>query len=415
MNTPSPKRAVMLLTVAAFLSIGCTSLQNVPLSRGAQGTTRPDVKAGESVVVTKNDGTKRKFTVLKVEDDALVGHNVRINYADMAVTRSTARRPRPGQEGNDHRRCGVGRGGDRGGRRQQWRWWRRLLSAGVRPGARSALAPDAVRKQTTAARRRSRAPWPSSCRRSPPCRWRCGCCAPAPVEIASGSTPKMKASEVIRIGRRRSRAASSAASQRILALPLGAARRTRRSGSRSWPTGPSSSAGRPGSRRRSSSPRNDTASTAPSRPSGITSSTADGHRPALVQRGEAQEHDQQRQRVEQRRLAARQPLLIREPAPGDRRARAASRRALRCGPWRRPSCCPAPAAPWISYDAQAVEARQRWPAHCSHDVRRERGERRHRARRPSARTSCRGPRAAADTARRPARRRASRARDRRSR
>jgi hypothetical protein len=83
MNTPSPKRAAMLLTVAAFLSIGCTSLQNVPLSRGAQGTTRPDIKAGESVVVTKNDGTKRKFTVLKVEDDALVGHNVRINYADM--------------------------------------------------------------------------------------------------------------------------------------------------------------------------------------------------------------------------------------------------------------------------------------------------------------------------------------------
>ena len=36
----------------------------------------------------------------------------------------------------------------------------------------------------------------------------------------------------------------------------------------------------------------------------------DRDRPAFVQRGEAQEHDQQRDRVEQRRLARRQPLLI---------------------------------------------------------------------------------------------------------
>ena len=37
--------------------------------------------------------------------------------------------------------------------------------------------------------------------------------APAPVEIASGSTPRMKASEVMRIGRKRSRAASTAAAE----------------------------------------------------------------------------------------------------------------------------------------------------------------------------------------------------------
>ena len=36
--------------------------------------------------------------------------------------------------------------------------------------------------------------------------------APAPVAIASGVTPRMNASEVIRIGRSRSRAASTAAS-----------------------------------------------------------------------------------------------------------------------------------------------------------------------------------------------------------
>jgi hypothetical protein len=78
------KRSAALLTVAAFLTTGCTSLQNVPLSQGGQSIERPDVKAGESVIVTKKDGTKQKFKVLKVEDDALIGHNVRIDYADMS-------------------------------------------------------------------------------------------------------------------------------------------------------------------------------------------------------------------------------------------------------------------------------------------------------------------------------------------
>jgi hypothetical protein len=36
------------------------------------------------VVVTKKDGTKQTFTVLSVEDGALVGHNVRVPYTDMA-------------------------------------------------------------------------------------------------------------------------------------------------------------------------------------------------------------------------------------------------------------------------------------------------------------------------------------------
>lgn len=84
MNMRSWKRAVALLTVAIFLTTGCTSLQTVPLEPGA-GNTRPDIKAGESVVVTRKDGTRQKFTVLKVEDDALVGHNVRIAYADMSA------------------------------------------------------------------------------------------------------------------------------------------------------------------------------------------------------------------------------------------------------------------------------------------------------------------------------------------
>jgi len=75
MNMQTWKRATVLLTIAAFLTTGCTSLQTVQ---------RSDVKAGETVVVTKKDGAKQKFKVLKVEDDALVGQNVRISYADMA-------------------------------------------------------------------------------------------------------------------------------------------------------------------------------------------------------------------------------------------------------------------------------------------------------------------------------------------
>jgi hypothetical protein len=84
MNMQTWKRAAALLTVAAFLTTGCTSLQNVPLSSGGQSVERPDIKAGESVVVTKKDGTQQKFKVLKVEDDALIGHDVRIAYADMS-------------------------------------------------------------------------------------------------------------------------------------------------------------------------------------------------------------------------------------------------------------------------------------------------------------------------------------------
>ena len=84
MNMQTWKRATALLTVAAFLTTGCTSLQNVPLSQNGQSVERPDIKAGETVVVTKKDGAKQKFKVLKVEDGALVGQDVRISYADIS-------------------------------------------------------------------------------------------------------------------------------------------------------------------------------------------------------------------------------------------------------------------------------------------------------------------------------------------
>lgn len=84
MNIHPWKRAVALAAIAVFLASGCTSLQNVPLQHSDRSIAKPDVKVGESVVVTKNDGSKQKFTVTGVEDDALVGHNVRVAYADMS-------------------------------------------------------------------------------------------------------------------------------------------------------------------------------------------------------------------------------------------------------------------------------------------------------------------------------------------
>jgi len=78
------KRAGTLLTVTAFLATGCSSLQNVPLAQTQQGSARPTVEVGESVVVTKKDGAKEKFKVSAVNDDALVGQNVRVPYGDMA-------------------------------------------------------------------------------------------------------------------------------------------------------------------------------------------------------------------------------------------------------------------------------------------------------------------------------------------
>ena len=71
------------MAVAAFLTTGCTSLQSVPLD-SSQAMAQPDVKPGESVVVTKKDGSKQKFRVTRVADDALIGANVRVPYSDMS-------------------------------------------------------------------------------------------------------------------------------------------------------------------------------------------------------------------------------------------------------------------------------------------------------------------------------------------
>ena len=78
------RRAVSLVAVAAFLTTGCASMQPVALNHSAGHFERPSVNVGESVVVKTTSGQTRKFTVTSVEDDALVGKDVRVPYSEMA-------------------------------------------------------------------------------------------------------------------------------------------------------------------------------------------------------------------------------------------------------------------------------------------------------------------------------------------
>jgi hypothetical protein len=77
-------RAIALLSITAFLTTGCASLQPVALNHSMDRVERPAVNVGESVVVHTTGGQTRKFTVTSVEDDALVGKGVRVPYAEMA-------------------------------------------------------------------------------------------------------------------------------------------------------------------------------------------------------------------------------------------------------------------------------------------------------------------------------------------
>ena len=78
------RRAVSLVAVAAFLTTGCASMQPIALNHSAGHVERPSVNVGESVVVKTTSGQTRKFTVTSVEDDALVGKDVRVAYSDIA-------------------------------------------------------------------------------------------------------------------------------------------------------------------------------------------------------------------------------------------------------------------------------------------------------------------------------------------
>ena len=78
------RRAVSLIVATAFLTTGCASLQPVALNNSAGHIERPSVNVGDSVVVKTTSGQTRKFTVTSVDNDALVGKDVRVPYAEMA-------------------------------------------------------------------------------------------------------------------------------------------------------------------------------------------------------------------------------------------------------------------------------------------------------------------------------------------
>ncbi len=86
---------------------------------------------------------------------------------------------------------------------------------------------------------------------------------PRPRRSSSGTAPRMKASEVITIGRSRGLRGLDGGVGVRRALPRASAPRTRRSGWRSSPPARSASSGRSGSTRRSASPRSRIAISAP--------------------------------------------------------------------------------------------------------------------------------------------------------
>jgi hypothetical protein len=84
MTISSWRRTVALLAVTTLLATGCATTQPVALNHSGDRIERPAVSVGESVVVKTTAGQTRKFTVTAVEDDALVGKDVRVPYAQIA-------------------------------------------------------------------------------------------------------------------------------------------------------------------------------------------------------------------------------------------------------------------------------------------------------------------------------------------
>jgi hypothetical protein len=79
------QRAITVLTVASFLLTSCTAMRTVPLPSGESPPSLPDVKVGETVVVTTKAMERKKFEVTAIEADAILGKDVRVAYADIAT------------------------------------------------------------------------------------------------------------------------------------------------------------------------------------------------------------------------------------------------------------------------------------------------------------------------------------------
>ena len=73
----------VLLSIALITTSACTSLRAVPLSGSSAQTLA--VKVGDRVRVTHKGGLQEVFDVSAIENDALVGPNVRVTYDDIAL------------------------------------------------------------------------------------------------------------------------------------------------------------------------------------------------------------------------------------------------------------------------------------------------------------------------------------------
>jgi hypothetical protein len=75
------KKVIALLSCACLLLQGCASMQTVPVPQGGSGT--PAVQVGDSVEVTTRAGQVHRFEVTEMTNDALVGKDTRVPYADI--------------------------------------------------------------------------------------------------------------------------------------------------------------------------------------------------------------------------------------------------------------------------------------------------------------------------------------------
>jgi hypothetical protein len=78
------RQAVALIVITSFLTTSCASFKDVQVPASEQTTA---VKVGDTVEATTRDGARKRFKVITVEADALVGQDVRIAYQDMSSLR----------------------------------------------------------------------------------------------------------------------------------------------------------------------------------------------------------------------------------------------------------------------------------------------------------------------------------------
>lgn len=83
------RRVVALVGSICLCLQGCTSMQTVPVPQ--TGSAPAAVQVGDTVEVTTHAGQVQRFQVTEVANDALVGEEIRIAYADMADLKAARR------------------------------------------------------------------------------------------------------------------------------------------------------------------------------------------------------------------------------------------------------------------------------------------------------------------------------------